>query len=85
MTHATPRLAITRINPPELGTLLLGSYSQIVEAAAGLHIFIAGQTALDRRGPRGRQVRISLRKPIGCFATPRHRAAGKRLHGRPIW
>jgi len=38
--------AITRLNPPELGTP--PGYSQIVEVAAGRIIFIAGQTALDR-------------------------------------
>ena len=40
--------AITRLNPPELGTP--PGYSQIVEVAAGRIIFIAGQTALDREG-----------------------------------
>ena len=40
--------AITRLNPPELGTP--PGYSQIVEVAAGRIIFIAGQTALDRDG-----------------------------------
>jgi enamine deaminase RidA (YjgF/YER057c/UK114 family) len=41
-------LDIKRLNPPELGTP--PGYSQIVEAAAGRIIFIAGQTALDRDG-----------------------------------
>ena len=40
--------AITRINPPELGTP--PGYSQIVEVTAGRMIFIAGQTALDAGG-----------------------------------
>ena len=40
--------AITRLNPPELGTP--PGYSQIVEVAARRIIFIAGQTALDRDG-----------------------------------
>lgn len=47
MTRDTT-LAITRLNPPELGTP--PGYSQIVEVAAGRIIFIAGQTALDREG-----------------------------------
>jgi enamine deaminase RidA (YjgF/YER057c/UK114 family) len=42
------RPAITRINPPELGTP--PGYSQVVEVAAGRMIFIAGQTALDSDG-----------------------------------
>jgi enamine deaminase RidA (YjgF/YER057c/UK114 family) len=41
-------LAITRVNPPELGAP--PGYSQIVEVAANKIIFIAGQTALDRDG-----------------------------------
>jgi enamine deaminase RidA (YjgF/YER057c/UK114 family) len=40
--------AITRINPPELGTP--PGYSQIVEVAASRIVFIAGQTALDPDG-----------------------------------
>jgi enamine deaminase RidA (YjgF/YER057c/UK114 family) len=43
-----PTPAITRINPPELGTP--PGYSQIVDVAASRIIFIAGQTALDRDG-----------------------------------
>src|ERR1700716_3116063 len=43
-----PTPAITRINPPELGTP--PGYSQIVDVAASRIIFIAGQTALDRAG-----------------------------------
>jgi enamine deaminase RidA (YjgF/YER057c/UK114 family) len=42
------RPAITRINPPELGTP--PGYSQIVEAKTSRMIFVAGQTALDRDG-----------------------------------
>jgi enamine deaminase RidA (YjgF/YER057c/UK114 family) len=42
------RPAITRINPPELGTP--PGYSQVVEVAAARMIFIAGQTALDADG-----------------------------------
>ena len=45
-TDKTP--AITRVNPPELGTP--PGYSQVVEVAAERIIFIAGQTALDRDG-----------------------------------
>jgi enamine deaminase RidA (YjgF/YER057c/UK114 family) len=44
--HSPP--AITRINPPELGTP--PSYSQVVDVSAGRFIFIAGQTAADRDG-----------------------------------
>ncbi len=46
----TPERAppITRINPPELGTM--PGYSQIVEVSAGRLVFIAGQTAVDRDG-----------------------------------
>ena len=40
--------AITRINPPELGTP--PGYSQVVDVRAGRLIFIADQTALDRDG-----------------------------------
>jgi enamine deaminase RidA (YjgF/YER057c/UK114 family) len=40
--------SITRINPPELGTL--PGYSQVVDVRAARLIFIAGQTALDRDG-----------------------------------
>jgi enamine deaminase RidA (YjgF/YER057c/UK114 family) len=40
--------AITRLNPPELGTP--PGYSQVVEVRAGRLIFIAGQAALDRTG-----------------------------------
>jgi enamine deaminase RidA (YjgF/YER057c/UK114 family) len=40
--------AVTRINPPELGTP--PGYSQIVEVSSGRIIFIAGQTALDSAG-----------------------------------
>jgi len=40
--------AITRLNPPELGTP--PGYSQIVEVTARRMIFIAGQTALDAGG-----------------------------------
>jgi enamine deaminase RidA (YjgF/YER057c/UK114 family) len=40
--------AITRINPPELGTP--PGYSQVVDVSAGRIIFIAGQTAVDRDG-----------------------------------
>jgi enamine deaminase RidA (YjgF/YER057c/UK114 family) len=47
MTHDTTP-AITRINPPELGTP--PGYSQVVEVAANRMIFVAGQTALDRDG-----------------------------------
>ena len=42
------KAAITRINPPELGTP--PGYSQIVEVSSGRIIFIAGQTALDSAG-----------------------------------
>ena len=41
-------VAITRINPPELGAP--PSYSQIVDVRAGRIVFIAGQTALNRDG-----------------------------------
>jgi enamine deaminase RidA (YjgF/YER057c/UK114 family) len=47
MTRDTA-LAITRTNPPELGTP--PGYSQIVEVSANRLIFIAGQTALDADG-----------------------------------
>jgi enamine deaminase RidA (YjgF/YER057c/UK114 family) len=47
MTRDTPP-AITRLNPPELGTP--PGYSQIVEVSANRLIFIAGQTALDADG-----------------------------------
>ena len=40
--------AITRLNPPELGTP--PGYSQVVDVSAGRIIFIAGQTAVDRDG-----------------------------------
>jgi enamine deaminase RidA (YjgF/YER057c/UK114 family) len=40
--------AITRLNPPELGTP--PGYSQVVDVRAGRIIFIAGQTALDNKG-----------------------------------
>jgi enamine deaminase RidA (YjgF/YER057c/UK114 family) len=40
--------AITRINPPELGTP--PGYSQVVDVRAGRIIFIAGQTALNQDG-----------------------------------
>jgi enamine deaminase RidA (YjgF/YER057c/UK114 family) len=40
--------AMTRINPPELGTP--PGYSQIVDVTATRIIFISGQTALDRNG-----------------------------------
>jgi enamine deaminase RidA (YjgF/YER057c/UK114 family) len=43
-----PTPAITRLNPPELGTP--PGYSQIVEVTARRMIFIAGQTALDADG-----------------------------------
>ena len=46
MTDTPP--AITRINPPELGTP--PGYSQVVEVSARRMIFIAGQTALDSDG-----------------------------------
>jgi len=46
MTDTPP--AITRINPPELGTP--PGYSQVVEVSARRIIFIAGQTALDSNG-----------------------------------
>ena len=39
---------IRRLNPPELGTP--PGYSQIVDVRASRIIFIAGQTALDRKG-----------------------------------
>ncbi len=47
MTTPTP-IAITRINPPELGEP--PGFSQIVEVAARRMIFVAGQTALDAHG-----------------------------------
>ncbi len=47
MTGASPP-AITRINPPELGTP--PGYSQVVEVKASRLIFIAGQTATDQDG-----------------------------------
>jgi enamine deaminase RidA (YjgF/YER057c/UK114 family) len=40
--------AVTRLNPPELGTP--PGYSQIVVAQARRLVFIAGQTATDRDG-----------------------------------
>jgi enamine deaminase RidA (YjgF/YER057c/UK114 family) len=40
--------AISRINPPELGTP--PGYSQVVAVSTGRIIFIAGQTAADRDG-----------------------------------
>ncbi len=40
--------SITRINPPELGSL--PGYSQVVDVRAGRFVFIAGQTALNRDG-----------------------------------
>jgi enamine deaminase RidA (YjgF/YER057c/UK114 family) len=41
-------VAITRINPPELGTP--PGYSQVVDVRAGRIVFIAGQTALNQDG-----------------------------------
>jgi enamine deaminase RidA (YjgF/YER057c/UK114 family) len=46
MTRDAP--AITRINPPDLGTP--PGYSQVVAVSASRMIFIAGQTALDSAG-----------------------------------
>jgi enamine deaminase RidA (YjgF/YER057c/UK114 family) len=43
-----PVPAITRVNPPGLGTP--PGYSQVVDVRAGRIIFIAGQTALDDAG-----------------------------------
>lgn len=47
MADGTP-VAISRINPPELGSP--PGYSQIVDVRASRIVFIAGQTALDRDG-----------------------------------
>ncbi|MEZ5820048.1 MAG: RidA family protein [Bradyrhizobium sp.] len=43
-----PAHAISRSNPPELGSP--PGYSQIVEINAGRIVFISGQTALDAQG-----------------------------------
>ncbi|MEW6640877.1 MAG: RidA family protein [Pseudomonadota bacterium] len=78
MTNAD-NSAVSRINPPELGTP--PGYSQVVEVRAGRLVFIAGQTALDASGEivgRGdivaqaaqvfRNLEIALRA-AGCTAA----------------